>query len=86
MEEGIVNSIIQSLKKINYSKRINFNLYNEPLAHSSFINILNRFSDNLPNAILSTNSNGDYIKNSKLLDILEKNGLKEIKITLHMPP
>lgn len=86
MDEGMVNSIIQSLKKINYSKRINFNLYNEPLAHSSFIKILNRFSDNLPNAILSTNSNGDYIKNLKLIDILESNGLKEIKITLHMPP
>ena len=85
IKNEIVDTIIKSLHKINYSKRINFNLYNEPLAHSSFNIILNKFREQLPNAILSTNSNGDYIKNLEVIDLLEKQGLKELKVTLHMP-
>jgi hypothetical protein len=76
-------SIINSLKKIDYAGRISLNLFNEPLASKNFLERVKKLNNNLPKAILSCNSNGDYVKNSETFTKLDQSGLKEILITLH---
>lgn len=83
IDEELLNTIINSLKKIEYEGRISLNLFNEPLASKNFIKRVKNLSRNLPNAILSCNSNGDYIKNFDTFERLNESGLKEILITLH---
>ena len=83
IDEELLNTIINSLKKIEYEGRISLNLFNEPLASKNFIKRVKNLSRNLPEAILSCNSNGDYIKNFDTFEKLNESGLKEILITLH---
>lgn len=83
IDDQLLNSITSSLKAINYDGRISLNLFNEPLASKNFIKRVKNLSKNLPNAILSCNSNGDYIKSFETFEKLNESGLKEILITLH---
>lgn len=85
IEDELLDSIIRSLKKISYKERISLNLFNEPLASKNFLSRVNKLYKNLPNAILSCNSNGDYVKNFDTFSNLQESGLKEILITLHPP-
>ena len=77
--------IISSLKEINYDGRISLNLFNEPMASKNIYSNIKNLSQELPNAILSLNSNGDYIKSTESLKKLDTSGLKEILITMHTP-
>ena len=81
----IFDSVLSSLKEINYDGRISLNLFNEPLASKNIYTNITKIHKKLPNVTLSLNSNGDYIKNLDTLKKLEKSGLKEILITLHTP-
>ena len=81
----IFDSVLSSLKEINYDGRISLNLFNEPLASKNIYTNIAKIHKKLPNVTLSLNSNGDYIKNLDTLKKLEKSGLKEILITLHTP-
>ena len=83
IDEQLLSSVTASLKKINYGGRISLNLFNEPLASKNFANRVESLNKNLPNAILSCNSNGDYIKSFDTFKKLNKSGLKEMLITLH---
>ena len=83
IDDELFLSIINSLKKIDYAGRISLNLFNEPLASKNFLERVKKLKNNLPNAILSCNSNGDYIKNLDTFTKLDESGLKEILITLH---
>ena len=83
IDDDLFATIIESLKEINYDGRISLNLFNEPLASKNFLNRVKKLKENLPNAVLSCNSNGDYIKNFDTFTKLNDNGLKEILITLH---
>ena len=83
IDEDLLSNIIFSLKKIKYDGRISLNLFNEPLASKNFISRVQKLNKNLPNAILSCNSNGDYIKSFEMFERLNECGLKEILITLH---
>tara|TARA_B100002003_G_scaffold128372_1_gene118668 strand:+ start:134 stop:1207 length:1074 start_codon:yes stop_codon:yes gene_type:complete len=85
MNQKLFENIIISLKKINYSRGVCLNLYNEPLADKNFGLYLKFIRKNLPMSVIQTNSNGDYIKKIYDLYKLEECGLNKIKITLHMP-
>ena len=82
----LLNKILSELALINYDKQISLNLYNEPLENTeTFLNHIKHIRKHLPNSILHTNSNGDFIKNNKIFYDLEKAGLNKIKLTLHAP-
>lgn len=81
----LLNTILNGLEEIKYDKAIILNLYNEPLATIKFFDYLNIIRKKLPNAIIGTNSNGDYIKSVKDLIKLDNYGLNRIKITAHVP-
>ncbi len=85
ISEKILDSITNSLQEIDYSGRISLNLFNEPLASKNIIKNISYISKKIPKALLSLNSNGDYIKEIDYLKKLEKSGLKEILITMHTP-
>jgi len=70
MNQKLFENIIISLKKINYSRSVCLNLYNEPLADKNFGLYLKFIRKNLPMSVIQTNSNGDYIK--KIYDCREK--------------
>lgn len=86
ISKSLLNSILNGLKDIGYNKAISLNLYNEPLASDNFYEILKIIKKKLPKSIIGTNSNGDYIKNSEILEKLSDFGLNRIKITAHTPP
>ena len=83
IDDDLLVTITEALKDIEYDGRISLNLFNEPLASKNFLKRVKELSHNLPNAILSCNSNGDYIKNFDTFKKLNESGLKEILITLH---
>ncbi len=86
ISQPLLNSVKQALKKINYDGRIDFSLFNEPLANKMVFDVIEQFKKELPKALLSMNSNGDYIKNINQIAKLQEKGLKELTITLHTPP
>tara|TARA_B100001057_G_scaffold500769_1_gene617702 strand:+ start:3426 stop:4445 length:1020 start_codon:yes stop_codon:yes gene_type:complete len=83
--ETVLNSVTDSLSEIDYSGRISLNLFNEPLASKNIFKNISYISKKVPKSLISLNSNGDYIKEIGYLEKLEKNGLKEILITMHTP-
>lgn len=83
IDNKLLSTITESLKMINYNGRVSLNLFNEPLASKNFLERVKNLSENLPDAVLSCNSNGDYIKNYDTFKKLNESGLKEILITLH---
>ncbi len=85
INQKLFKNIILSLKKINFSRNICLNLYNEPLADKNFTSYLKFIRENLPLSILQSNSNGDFIKKLNDLHKLEASGLNKLKITLHVP-
>ena len=54
-----MNKIRNELSEINFSGKISFNLYNEPLSDLNLSDIINEFRISCPNAFLQFNSNGD---------------------------
>ena len=82
MSDGIYHQIISDLQLIDYSEKLSFNLYNEPLASKkNLYSKLEYARTYLPNARLIFNSNGDYL-DIEALDNLAKIGVTSINITL----
>ena len=62
MDEQIFKELIQTLKNINYKGYITFSRYNEPFALPLFLETAcNYIKQELPNCILVTNTNGDFL-------------------------
>jgi radical SAM protein with 4Fe4S-binding SPASM domain len=86
MPEVVFNSILSNLASIQYDNKVILNLYNEPLADYDFLcKRISEIRDNIPNAKVSFNSNGDYVTNDKLSQLSEL-GVSSIFITLHPSP
>ena len=85
MHDVTYNKIIQELKSISYASTVALNLYNEPLADEKIYRRVKQARENLPDAFLMFNSNGDYINKDKL-NRLNDAGLNAIFVTLHTSP
>lgn len=85
MDQALLESIVSDLKKINFSKSISLNLYNEPLCNDNFLNQLAYIRKELPLSWLQFNSNGDYL-DSNVMGKLAEVGLNSICVTIHPPP
>lgn len=72
--------IIDQLAEIEYSGELTYSRYNEPLAfRTEMINRLKCASIKLPNAVLRTNTNGDYLTADYVEELAEA-GLKQLWI------
>jgi MoaA/NifB/PqqE/SkfB family radical SAM enzyme len=77
-----LDKVIDELVEINYNNNISLNLYNEPLKDEMFVHKLHKIIDKLPQSYVIFNTNGDYLK-EKLLSELINTNVSEIRITLH---
>lgn len=85
LDIALFNKILTDLSTIAYDRRIGLNLYNEPLADPIILERIKAIRDRLPRAQIYFYSNGDYL-NAKLLKELEKAGLNELFISIHLAP
>ena len=84
MPEEVYSSLIDQLAEIEFSNELTFSRYNEPLARKSII--LKRIAEareKLPNAILRTNTNGDYLT-SHYIEELADAGLDQLWIQQYL--
>jgi len=83
ISDEVFHKIIADLEEIDFSEKLLFNLYNEPLASKKeFYKKMRYVKKRLPNARLFFNSNGDYI-DVDTLDELSNIGITFINITRH---
>ena len=84
MSEALYLKILSELKSINYSGMISYSRYNEPTSdRNTFINRLRQAKNYLPNALLHTNTNGDYL-NRDYLEEIYYSGLKSMNIQCYL--
>jgi radical SAM protein with 4Fe4S-binding SPASM domain len=62
MPEQEYLSLLEQLQEIDFSGELTYSRYNEPLSHRElFLKRARQAREMLPNAILRTNTNGDYV-------------------------
>lgn len=80
MSEETYIEILNQLNKIQFKGEISYSRYNEPLSQKElFLKRLRQARELLPNSILRTNTNGDYI-NNKYIEELYSSGLNHLFI------
>ena len=85
MDWRIYERLINQLSLIQYSDKINFVGYNEPLMHKEILKYLDYARVKLPNAILTVFTNGDYLDFDYLKEI-EETKINNINISIHQAP
>ncbi|GGH62537.1 hypothetical protein GCM10008014_39080 [Paenibacillus silvae] len=85
MPYEIFKKIVDELNSINYDRLMTFHRYNEPFAFKNDM-ILERISyarRMLPDAVLATSSNGDYL-DPQYLSRIQQSGLNELYLQCHL--
>ncbi len=82
MSESVLKRIYDELRKIEFSGRISYHLYNEPLLHPDLAFIVVSTSRHLPSARQVLYSNGDLLDDS-LYTTLTEAGISLFVITSH---
>lgn len=78
MDEGLYLSVMNQLKEIDYSGDITYSRYNEPTSNKEILlKRIKQARELLPKANLKTNSNGDFMTHSYILELREA-GLNEL--------
>jgi MoaA/NifB/PqqE/SkfB family radical SAM enzyme len=83
MSISMIHSIAQNLSGIDYSDRIEFYIYNEPLLDSRILSIIETFRRTCPKACLMLASNGDLISTSAQISELFEAGLNQLQINIY---
>jgi radical SAM protein with 4Fe4S-binding SPASM domain len=76
------SKIINDLKEIEYSGKILFSAFSEPLLHKRIENLISTAKKNLPNIRIEIVSNGDLLTSKKLKKLYEA-GLDTISISMY---
>lgn len=85
MEDEVYFKILKELKEINFSGKLSFSRYNEPLSQKELIlKRLQQAREYLPNAKLAINTNGDYLNNRAYLEDLKCAGLNFLHIQFYL--
>lgn len=80
MKENLYLHILEQLAEINFSGTLSFSRYNEPLSQRALIlKRIRQARDFLPNATLTTNTNGDYLSKDYIDDLCDA-GLNVLNI------
>lgn len=83
MSFNTIKHILNNLKSLHYSGRIEFYIYNEPMRDKRLYEILQLFREELPKAILMIATNGDYINSIKDIKHLFLSGLNQLQINVY---
>lgn len=84
LSEPVLDRVLSDLSSINYSGRLFFHEYNEPLAHPRIYDVLNAAHDLVPLAEKRITTNGDYL-NREAVRRLAAAGVAAIKVSLYGP-
>lgn len=82
LKKNLYTKILKDLKDINYSGKILFSGFSEPLLHPDIEEIIKMTKKYLPNCIIEMISNGDRLTSNKLLGIFAS-GLDTLSISLY---
>ena len=77
--------ILSELRDNNYSGRMGFSGFSEPLLHNSIFDLVKLYKEYLPNNRLEIVTNGDYL-NFDTAKTLFDNGLFNIRVSLYTNP
>ncbi|MDR1043803.1 MAG: radical SAM protein, partial [Candidatus Adiutrix sp.] len=80
MDEDLYLSILQQLQEFQYTGKLAFHRYNEPLADPIIFTRLRQARTFLPEALLCIFTNGDYLDRDMFLH-LEELGVREMEIS-----
>jgi radical SAM protein with 4Fe4S-binding SPASM domain len=83
MDEGVYLKILRELASINYKGVITYSRYNEPLADKIILKRIRQAREILPNAILYTHTNGDYL-DREYLNELKMAGLNVLRVQAYL--
>ena len=70
MDQAIYLKILEDLASINYQGVITYSRYNEPLADKIILERISQARKILPQAILYSHTNGDYLDKEYLTTIV----------------
>jgi MoaA/NifB/PqqE/SkfB family radical SAM enzyme len=80
MTDNLYHKILSELAEVEYDGVIFYSFYNEPLAEGEyFINKVKTARKQLPNVVLETHTNGDFVT-KEILDKLGRAGLNDMTI------
>lgn len=82
MDNNIFDRIINELQEINFSGRISYHFYGEPLLHPELDDIVENVSKALPQSRQVLYTNGDLLTEEKYLK-LRKLGISHFVVTSH---
>lgn len=82
MDDNIFEKILNELGDMKFNGALSLHFYNEPLADKQIALRVNRARNKVPNAYISLNSNGDFLDN-KLLTELVAAGLDLLYVTAY---
>jgi MoaA/NifB/PqqE/SkfB family radical SAM enzyme len=83
MPEALYLRILEQLGEADYRQMVSYSRYNEPLADRIILRRIRQAKAMLPEAILHTNTNGDYLTPSYLDDLAEA-GLRSLNIQVYL--
>jgi radical SAM protein with 4Fe4S-binding SPASM domain len=83
MDENLYLKILRELGSIEYGGVITYSRYNEPLADRIILSRLRQARELVPNAILSTHTNGDYLDRAYIEELREA-GLNRLRVQTYL--
>ena len=82
LEDKLFEKILLELKELNYTGRIAFSGFSEPMMHSNLVGLIERINFYLPNSSPEIITNGDFL-NEDILQELFNNGLKYMYVSIY---
>lgn len=83
MDPELYTGIMRQLAEVDYNEVISYSRYNEPLADRVILERLKEANETVPNALLHTNTNGDYLT-FDYLEELYGAGLRSLNIQVYL--
>ena len=84
MSEDVYLDLIHQLKQVDYCGELTYSRYNEPLSQRELIvKRIKQAREALPNAVLRTNTNGDYITRDYIEELCDA-GLNQLWIQQYL--
>lgn len=83
MPESLYLNVLDQLGEIDYNGMISYSRYNEPLSDRIILTRLAQARRALPDALLHTNTNGDYLTRAYLAELVDA-GLRSLNIQIYL--
>jgi MoaA/NifB/PqqE/SkfB family radical SAM enzyme len=83
MAEELYLRILGQLRDAEYRQMISYSRYNEPLADRIILRRIEQAKAGLPEAILHTNTNGDYLTPQYLIELADA-GLRSLNVQVYL--